>query len=473
MFSYSFPALPSRLFLLFLCLLPAQFLWADFVFCTSYYVDPSGSDTNPGTQAAPWRTISKATNSLVAGDVVFIGSGTYPERLIPLNSGSSGLYITYTIQDGAVAVLDGSTITLPSYDSGIIQIENKSHIKISGLQIHNAGPNLNNCGIYIENSDNIIIEKNTTYNTVSSGIGVWDSTSVIIDGNEVELACNDGEQECITVAATSGFEVKNNHVHHNGPGTNGGEGIDAKDGSSNGQIYGNHVHDLSRLGIYVDAWDKHTYDIEIYRNRVHGCQNDGITIASEMGGLLERISIVNNIIHENLNNGISITPNGDVAQPPMSKIYVINNTLYNNGDGSVPNPWGGGIAVDNPNIDTLVIRNNIFSRNLLFQILLEVSVNGLSVDHNLIDGYRGYDGETKGSSFVEGNPLFLNAANGDFHLGSASPAIDNGSSLQAPNEDFDSIQRPQGSGFDIGAFEYIFQAGQAGTVFPGILMLLL
>jgi hypothetical protein len=37
-----------------------------------------------------------------------------------------------------------------------------------------AGPNINNCGILVESSNNITIEKNYTYNTVSSGIGVWD-----------------------------------------------------------------------------------------------------------------------------------------------------------------------------------------------------------------------------------------------------------------------------------------------------------
>ncbi len=273
-----------------------MFLGAESAFSASYYVALSGSDTNPGTQYSPWKTITKAANTLIAGDAAYIASGTYPERLIPQNSGSNGQYITYTAQTGANVVIDGATVTLPPYDSGLVQIENKNYIKISGLQVHNAGPNPNNSGIYLDYSNNIIIENNTIYNTVSSGIGVWNSTKVVIDGNEVELACNDGEQECITVAGTNGFEIKNNHVHHNGPGTIGGEGIDAKDGSSNGKIFGNRVHDLNRLGIYIEAWDKHTHNIEIYQNKVYNCLNDGITLASEMGGLLENISVINNMM---------------------------------------------------------------------------------------------------------------------------------------------------------------------------------
>ncbi len=451
----------------------ALLLGAEVVLGASYYVATNGSDAHPGTQAFPWRTITKAANSLIAGDIVFIASGTYSERLIPQHSGTPGNSITYTTMAATMAgkdvVIDGAAITLPSNDAGLVHIEGKEYITISGLHINNAGPDDNSAGIYVDNSNHITIEKNSTYNTTSSGIGVWNSTNIIIDANEVELACNDGEQESITVASTDGFEIKNNHVHHNGPGTLGGEGIDAKDGSSNGRIYGNYVHDLTRLGIYIDAWNKYTHDIEIYNNRVKNCQNDGITLASEMGGFLENIAIVNNIVTNNLYSGISITPNGEVEGPPMRNLSVINNTIHGNGDGSVPTPWGGGIAIDNPNIDTLVIRNNIFSQNLLFQILIEVQVAGLSVDHNLLYGFRGYDNEITGSEYVVGNPYFIDANNDDYHLSSISPAIDSGSPLGAPPKDFDSVKRPKRSGYDLGAFEFNQLPSQ---LVPGMLLLL-
>ncbi len=48
------------------------------------------------------------------------------------------------------------------------------------------------------------------------------------------------------MAGTDTFKIRNNHVHNGGPGSIGGEGIDAKDGSSNGKIYQNHVHHLNR-----------------------------------------------------------------------------------------------------------------------------------------------------------------------------------------------------------------------------------
>lgn len=75
------------------------------------------------------------------------------------------------------------------------------------------------------------------------------------------------------------------------------------------------------------------------------------------------------------------------------------------------------------------------------------------VDHNLIDGYRGYDGETQGNDHVAGNPGFVDPANGDFHLQNNSPVIDRGSADKAPDTDFSGIPRPKGAGHDIGAFE--------------------
>jgi hypothetical protein len=293
-----------------------------------YYVSPSGNDSNPGNEAQPWLTIQKAAKTMVAGDTVYIKAGTYGERVIPSNSGTAGNYITYAAYQGDIVTISGSEISLPTWDSGLFHISNKSYIKISGLRVVNAGPNQNNAGIYVEDSDHIYIEGNYTYNTVSSGIGVWNSNNIIIDGNEVVLACNDGEQECITVAGTYTFEIRNNHIHHGGPGTLGGEGIDVKDGSYDGKIYKNHVYHLNRLGIYVEAWDKHTYGIEVFQNSVHDItDSDGFTLGSEEGGLLENITISNNISYDNGLNGLSISDAGSASSHPVKDIKIINKGL--------------------------------------------------------------------------------------------------------------------------------------------------
>jgi MYXO-CTERM domain-containing protein len=42
-----------------------------------YYVSPTGSDSNAGTQAAPFATLQKANNSAAAGDTIWMRAGTY------------------------------------------------------------------------------------------------------------------------------------------------------------------------------------------------------------------------------------------------------------------------------------------------------------------------------------------------------------------------------------------------------------
>ena len=117
--------------------------------------------------------------------------------------------------------------------------------------------------------------------------GLWGGDHITIDGNVVEHACTDIGQECLTLASTDVFEIKNNEVFDCQE-----EGIDVKDDASNGQVYRNHVHDVGAIGIYIDAWDRHTHDIAVFQNRIHHVSEyNGIALASEMGGLLENIAI--------------------------------------------------------------------------------------------------------------------------------------------------------------------------------------
>ena len=43
----------------------------------TYYMDPEGSDSNPGTSDKPFATLVKVQEVVVAGDVVYINTGTY------------------------------------------------------------------------------------------------------------------------------------------------------------------------------------------------------------------------------------------------------------------------------------------------------------------------------------------------------------------------------------------------------------
>ena len=57
-----------------------------------YYVSPSGSDANAGTNlSAPWKTVGKAVTNLVAGQTAYLRVGTYSEKNLAVqHSGSPG-----------------------------------------------------------------------------------------------------------------------------------------------------------------------------------------------------------------------------------------------------------------------------------------------------------------------------------------------------------------------------------------------
>ncbi len=78
-----------------------------------YFVDanhPGARDTNPGTETLPFKTISKATSLVNAGDTVFIKAGIYRETVTLSRSGTS---TTATSRTGPVTIT--SPITIAAY----------------------------------------------------------------------------------------------------------------------------------------------------------------------------------------------------------------------------------------------------------------------------------------------------------------------------------------------------------------------
>ncbi len=79
-------------------------------------------------------------------------------------------------------------------------------------------------------------------------------------------------------------------------------------------------------------------------------------------------------------------------------------------------------------------------------------------ENNLVFGnttlnYQGTTDQTGINGNLSADPLFVNGATGDYHLQVGSPAINAGSSVGAPNVDFDGTLRPINGNWDIGAFE--------------------
>ena len=77
-----------------ICILLFNFMFG-FMQAKDIYVAKNGKDTNNGTLASPYLTISKAANIAIAGDVVIIREGTYWETVTPKNSGTTGNPIVF------------------------------------------------------------------------------------------------------------------------------------------------------------------------------------------------------------------------------------------------------------------------------------------------------------------------------------------------------------------------------------------
>lgn len=415
------------------------FCFSSFLNADTYYVSTDGNNSNNGSEGSPWATIQKGASTAQAGDTALVKGGTYNEQVSVENSGSAGNYIVLMAVPGETVTVDGDGESVAAFGEGVIQTNNQDYIVIHGFRVINSS----GAGIFTRYSDHIIFRKNYTYNTGSSGIAVWTSTNAVVDSNEVEYAntLGGGSQENMSIAQTDTFEVAYNHVHHSA----GQEGIDIKDGSSNGSAHHNECNNIYKMGLYVDAWDALTANIHIYQNLIYENGGDGIDLASEKGGLVQNIWIYNNIIYGNTTTGIKFGDWGESGYDrPMQEVYVINNTVYDNG--------GYGISVGNPDvISDIVIRNNICSQNDGGQLhAVSVPSGALTMEYNLVDGYSPENGD----NHVSGDPQFTNAAQADFSLLNGSPAIDAGSATDAPNFDYTGNGRPAGSGIDIGAYEY-------------------
>jgi len=88
-------------------------LWIDDSSCAvvdghrSWYVDPGGSDRNPGTIDAPFRTLAYAATNLNAGDILLLRAGIYRETFQPPQSGVPDAPVTVAAYAGEPVTISG------------------------------------------------------------------------------------------------------------------------------------------------------------------------------------------------------------------------------------------------------------------------------------------------------------------------------------------------------------------------------
>jgi len=84
-------------------------LFVSLVFSETYYVSASrGSDENAGTEEKPFKTIQKAADVMVAGDICLIDDGIYRETITLKTSGTKDKPITFKAMDDAEVIISGT-----------------------------------------------------------------------------------------------------------------------------------------------------------------------------------------------------------------------------------------------------------------------------------------------------------------------------------------------------------------------------
>ena len=142
-----------------------------------YFVSTEGSDDNPGTEALPFRSVTKALSVVSDADRIHIGAGRYTAATETFPLLVNGLDAIELLGTGEV-VLDGGMA-----NNQVLIIRNSTQVKLSGLTLTGGYP-LNNpstreClsgGLYAEMADGLrltdcVISNNYTKLTAGYGYG--------------------------------------------------------------------------------------------------------------------------------------------------------------------------------------------------------------------------------------------------------------------------------------------------------------
>jgi hypothetical protein len=135
-------------------------------------------------------------------------------------------------------------------------------------------------------------------------------------------------------------------------------------------------------------------------------------------------------------------------------IHFCNNTLYGCGWSGSLNGANGALLFAGLDQYTLDFSNNIIQSTGDPYVAGWSDLPASAAFHNVWFGAGA--APAWDTSALSADPKFVNAAGSDFHLLSASPAIDVGLAAVSTfvTVDFDNLPRPQGKGLDLGAFEF-------------------
>jgi len=260
------------------------------------YVSTQGNDANPGTDAQPFRTITRAYNLAVAGTTIIVLPGVYTDyqtgwgfRMGRWGSAGNPIILKSSVRGGAVidgenfsdrnqgVYLDGSYNVLDGFEirngpKGGIAIWGNDN-KILNCKIHHNGniPSSSTFG-----QDGILSGENTRNNVYDSNL-VSDNGRAGSNLDHGLYLCGDNElviNNILIRNASYGLHVagyttiSNMQVYNNVIAHNGRSGIILWMALAGIQIKNNIIFRNARFGF--DSWDAHGSGVVLDRNIVNG-----------------------------------------------------------------------------------------------------------------------------------------------------------------------------------------------------------
>jgi parallel beta-helix repeat protein len=394
----------------------------------TYYVSPSGVDTNPGTPASPFREIRQALTVVAPGDLVLVADGSYKGFDVNAVNGTAGRPITIQAQGKAALVL---ATTDRSDNRDNIFITYSSYVIVDGFTSSN-GPR---SGMRIDNSNNVTARNGTFGTNATWGIFTDFSNDTLLENNECFAS---GTQHGIYVSNSSARPiVRGNRLHDNA-----GCGLHMNGDLSQGGV-----------GLIVGALVENNV---IWNNGTAG--GSGINMDGVQGS-----TIVNNLLYGNHASGISAYQTDGAAGP--SGDLIAHNTIDQAPDGRA--------AMNiSSTAGPLTLRNNVFFQEktggYAVSFAAQADVTNTDSDYNILGGAAELtaDGgntlvalaqwQTQGlevHSFTATLAALFVAPGSDYHLAPGSPAVDTGLTLASVTVDLEGNPRPHGAASDVGCYE--------------------
>jgi hypothetical protein len=383
----------------------------------TFYVATTGNDANNGTSPALAKlTITAGLALLAGGDTLIIGAGTYAEGISDNVPSGSSWGAPTTIQAAT-----GTTVWLaPTSGAYVIFFDGaQQFIQFLGINLDATRGITTGC-VYLRGW----ASGNPHHIRFQNAEVIGPTNGVINEGFSAFAAF-----QCTSEIAglTGSCEYLNLTVH--GCGDAGDFSPALYIATSDNLISNNNVYDASYAGI-ID---------------------------------FNSLTTNNNIVRNNVVHDLSRTVNGgDFVQGiyigPGTAKQVYNNVVYNI-TGLNDGTNGGILIASGAGSNTLVYQNTVTNNTTVNGIHVMPGTSGTIIENNIAYANTPLNLQDDGSStlttnLVGVNPVFVSPSTFNYQLTVGSPAIDAGTT-NAYTTDILGVTRPQGSAFDIGAYEFV------------------